>query len=128
MLRPTRSRWALLALPLLIGAVLLMHGLDAGSTESLTGSTTVREVSHGHTADAPAAHDDSHCSSCHLGHVMAACLAVLATCAALAALRRTGLGGRAGALTAIALVGGRGWVQPPRSRPPTWLVLAVMQR
>jgi hypothetical protein len=72
-------RWtALLILPLLVGALLAMHGLDARATAGPIDGATAAST-HPHDRDRPADHDDAHCTTCAAGHVMAACVAIVAT-------------------------------------------------
>jgi hypothetical protein len=129
--RPIGSRWALLALPLLVGALLLMHGLDTGSTESGTGPGTdpgtAPTAAHGHDGAAPDGHDDGHCASCDIAHLMAACVAVLATIATFIAAHR--LDARGTAIRRMRSAPRRRLDWPDQLRPPepAWVRLAVMR-
>lgn len=131
-------RWtALLLLPLLVGALLLMHGLDAGATTSgLHGAATAAPPAHDHAATtapalhlhdgAPAEHHDEGCAGCTVGHVMAACVAIVATVVGLHVARRRV---RAGVAMLIVSARGRiGAARPlPRPPDPAWVRLAVMR-
>jgi hypothetical protein len=115
-------RWAiLLATPLLIGAVLLMHGLDAAA--HLTSTTVSAGAEHGghHDGDEP-------CTDCPSGHhLVIACVAVAATIATLVRARL-----RPGRLLASAAVAS---AATPRDRiaavarppDPAWVRLSVMR-
>jgi hypothetical protein len=121
------SRWtALLILPLLAGALLLMHGLDAGA-----GANPLREVpasasTHAHGGETSTEHHDAGCDGCAAGHVMAACVAIVATVVGLRLARR-GMG-----IALVPLVDsavGRVAAARARVRPPdpAWIRLAVMR-
>jgi hypothetical protein len=131
---PTRRLRArmLLALPLLIGGLLLMHGLEAsvdggghaGHGEQLAGSGHDADAHHG----APASHHEgAHCSDCW-AHALSACLAVVV---ALVTVRRP-VGGWAGvALSSVCLPASTRALRerwelwhPPE---PAWVRLAVMR-
>ena len=119
------TRWGLLALPLLVGALLLMHGLDTGGAE--TGSGRAAPVAQGHDDTGADGHDDGHCPGCDVGHLLAACVAVLATVASVIATRRFHL--RSAVIRALksALRRTRPWrvlLRPPK---PAWVRLEVMQ-
>lgn len=120
-------RWtALLVLPLLAGALLLMHGLDAGpSTNGLPGASATAPA-HAHHGEQPAEHHDAGCDGCGVGHVMAACVAIVATVVGLRFARRA-MGARAATLVAAAMgrIGAaRELLRPPE---PAWVRLAVMR-
>lgn len=124
-----RRRWAaVLALPALAGALLVMHGLDVASAEvGVHGSAT-----------ASAAHSDGHtggdergparCDGCHVRHAVAACVAVLGT---LVTLRLAGrvVRVRASSLGRPTCPGRRQRVLREVLRPPepAWVRLAVMR-
>jgi len=117
-------RWAALAaLPLLVGAVLLMHGLDAHAGAPATSSTAVE-----HHHDSGAGHDRS-CDSCpgpH--HVLVVCLAVVAaigTCRATRHLTTV----RAAVPAARCLASRARFVLADMVRPPdpAWVRLSVMR-
>lgn len=126
MSRRRLPRWsALLVLPLLVGALLLMHGLDArpgpdGIDGARTPSTLLRE------GDRAGHHDDGHCGACAAGHVMATCLAIVATVASLRRARRP-VGGLASPRVPAVTAGSR--AAPPVLHPPeaAWIRLAVMR-
>ena len=132
---PTRRLRArtLLALPLLIGGLLLMHGLEAsvdggghaGHGEQLAGSGHDADAHHG----APASHHEgAHCSDCW-AHALAACLAVVV---ALVTVRRLAGGWSATAVSSVPLLlaATRGYRErwelwrPPE---PAWVRLSVMR-
>jgi hypothetical protein len=82
-------RWtSLLVLPMLVGALLLMHGLDAhaGDTNPVSASTAESVVEHPHDESTPAEH--GHCPDCLAGHVMAACVAIITAIGGLGLVRR----------------------------------------
>ncbi|MFP5256524.1 MAG: hypothetical protein ACLGI8_11835 [Acidimicrobiia bacterium] len=69
-MRPIRSlRWtALLVLPLLVGALLLMHGLDARAhVDRSPEPAPMAAVGHSDAAEPTAGHGAEHCSSCAAG-------------------------------------------------------------
>ena len=121
-------RWsALLALPLLVGAVLLMHGMEARASAPTAATTTaVAPHAHGDHA-APAGHDDGACDHC-ASHLMAACVAVLAAATALRA-RRGALRTARPLRSARALPSQARQVLGDVLRPPdpAWVRLAVMR-
>lgn len=127
--RPIGSRWALLALPLLVGALLLMHGLDTGSTEpgTGTGTGTAHTAAHGHDEAAPDSHDDGHCASCDVAHLMAACVAILATIATFIAAHRLYTRGTAIRRMTSAQRRRLDWRDLLRPPEPAWVRLAVMR-
>jgi hypothetical protein len=120
-------RWtALLVLPLLAGALLLMHGLDAGATTSGLNGAAVTVPTHSHHGEAPTEHRDAGCDGCAVGHVMAACVAIVVTVVGLRVARRA-----AGARVSTLLVSATGRTRAARQllRPPepVWVRLAVMR-
>jgi hypothetical protein len=129
--RPIGSRWAFLALPLLVGALLLMHGLDTGSTESGAGTGTstgtTHAAAHGHDGSAPDSHDDGHCASCDVAHLLAACVAVLATIATFVAAHRLYTRGTAIRRMTSAPRRRLHWRDVLRPPEPAWVRLAVMR-
>lgn len=114
-------RWAaLFAVPLLAGAVLVMHGASAD---------TAHAGAPAHEAHSAAAHhdDDADCTSCVVSHLLVACVAVIAMGTAVSAARRH-LSGR--------LRVGRTVVAPSLRRvrdvllrppEPAWVRLTVMR-
>lgn len=127
---PRRS--ALLALPLLVGTVLLMHGMEARPSAPAAASGSAAVVPHAHddrVAAGPhdaAAHHDGACDDC-ASHLMAACLAVLATVTALRASRN--LRRPAAALRTAAVAtwrARRALIELVRSPDPAWVRFAVM--
>lgn len=115
----------LLALPLLVGGLLAMHGLAGGS--SVMSSAVAHEASDvGHPGTADVRHEGD-CAHCHLGHVMVACVAVLAAVATIAKACRTREHAGLPARPPLTLGWARGWTQrahPPE--PPAWVRLQVM--
>lgn len=115
---------ALLILPLLAGALLLMHGPDAGATtNALHGAAA---PTHGHHAETPAEHHDAGCEGCTVGHVMAACVAIVATVVGLRLARRA-IGIRLSTLVFSAAGRIRAARQLLRPPDPAWVRLAVMR-
>lgn len=130
------SRWWawVLALALLIGAVLLMHGLAMVTGED-HGATATQAVSGTdvHAAGEPGAHleatsssEDGNCLECVVGHVMAACMAVLTVIAGVGLLRRRLFVGRMTVLAAVCDWTGT-LVESARSPDPPWVRLSVMR-
>jgi hypothetical protein len=120
-------RWtALLVLPLLAGALLLMHGLDAGATTDGLHEASAAAPTHSHQGTSPAEHHDPGCDDCAVGHVMAACVAIVATVVGLRVARRDA-GGRVS--TFVGSTTGRVGAARQLLRPPdpAWVRLAVMR-
>lgn len=129
-MRPIRPlRWAgLLAVALLVGALLLMHGLDARVHVDPGPEAHPVAAAAGHASEAEpsAGHDDEHCPTCAAGHVMVACVAILTAFAGLICLRR--VLGQAVATTAATTSGGVRVVHRVMRPPePAWVRLAVMR-
>lgn len=125
-------RWTgLLFLPLLIGALLLMHGLDAHASEVVPGASASLAASaapEAHHHDNPVPASDHHgCVDCLAGHLMAVCAAVITSIATIGLARRL-LAGRCLA-TSVAAVAGRARAVVELVRPPdpAWVRLAVMR-
>lgn len=120
-------RWTtLLVLPLLVGAFLLMHGVDAG-----VGTTNITEAAapapgHVEQNGQSANHGAEHCGGCAVGHVMAACVAIIATVVGVRLARR-----QLGTLLSTLVVPATGWAPARRVvlRPPepAWVRLTVMR-
>ncbi len=120
-------RWtALLVLPLLVGALLLMHGLDAGASTTGLHGVAAAAPTHGHHIETPAEHRDAGCEGCTFGHVMAACVAIVATVVGLRLARRA-TGTRLSTLVFSALGRIRAARQLLRPPDPAWVRLAVMR-
>jgi len=122
-------RWtSLLVLLLSAGALLFMHGLDAGvSTSPLHGAAVTAPASmHPHHGDATAEHRRMGCARCTAGHVMAACVAVVVTVMGVRAARRV-TAMRWSTLLVVAV--GRALAVRAQARPPdpVWIRLAVMR-
>jgi len=118
-------RWTvLLVLPLLAGALLLMHGLDAGATTDELHAASGAAPRLAHRGETPAEHHDTGCDSCVFGHVVAACVAVVATVVGLRVARRA-TGTRMSTLvSALGRIRAARRLRPP---DPTWVRLAVMR-
>ncbi|MGH9275071.1 MAG: hypothetical protein ACRDZU_10525 [Acidimicrobiales bacterium] len=120
-------RWtALLVLPLLVGALLLMHGLDAGATTSGPHGAVAVASDHSHQDEAPAEHHDAGCDGCAIGHVMAACVAIVATVVGLRIAWRVA-GPRLPTFVDTAIGSARAARQLLRPPDPVWVRLAVMR-
>lgn len=119
-------RWtALLVLPLLAGALLLMHGLDAGATTTGPHGASAVASDHSHHGETPAEHHDAGCEDCAV-HVMAACVAIVATVVGLRLARRAA-GTRLSTLVDRATGRIRAARQLLRPPEPAWVRLAVMR-
>jgi hypothetical protein len=120
-------RWtALLVLPLLVGALLLMHGLDARASAGGLPEASAATPAHAHHRAVPAEHDDEQCASCAVGHVTAACVAIVLAVIGLRLARR-GAGFLVPALldsVGVRLTAARELL---RSAEPAWVRLAVMR-
>ena len=120
-------RWtAALLVPLLAGALLLVHGLDAGATTSGSHGAVAGAPEHTHHGDTPSEHHDVDCDSCAVDHVMAACVAIVATVVRLRLARRA-VRVRVSTLVALAVGGIRAARQLLRPPEPAWVRLAVMR-
>ena len=125
--RLPRWTWSLILLTL-VGALLLMHGLDAqaGDTHHSGTSASVGAVEeHPHDVLTPA--DHGHCVDCLAGHVMAACVTIITAIGGLGLVRRHLVRGRAAALAAAVAGRVRGLVELPRPPDPAWVRLSVMR-
>ena len=135
---PTRlPRWTwLLVLPMLVGALLLMHGLDAGAGDhhSPAAATAAPAVdAHAHTE--PGVHldasasvpEDGHCLDCLAGHVMAACMAIITTIVGIGLARRRLGGGLITALAATLERAASGLVESQRPPESAWVRQSVMR-
>jgi len=120
-------RWtALLVLPLLAGALLLMHGLDAGANASGLDGASAAAPAHSHHGEAPGEHHGVGCDGCAVGHAMVACMAIVATILGLRLARRsTGTPVSTFVDTAMGRMrAARELLRPP---DPAWVRLAVMR-
>lgn len=126
MMSPLRlPRWtALLVLSLLAGALLLMHGLDAG------GHATAAVPAHVDAEGDRHDHGTSGCESCPgTHHLLAACMAVAATAATLRLARRTRCRFAVARRSFAMQVGRAGsrLVELARPPDPAWVRLSVMR-
>lgn len=123
-----RSRWTrLLVLAIVVGALLLMHGLDAhvGGPQPSEAAAAASVVAD-HPRDESTPGDHGHCVDCVAAHVMAACVAIITAIGGVALLRRL----LRGTLEApVAAVAGRvrGLVDMARPPDPAWVRLSVMR-
>ncbi len=123
-------RWTwVLVLPMLVGALLLMHGLDARAGESHASgpaaATAGAGAEHHHDRSAPSEHG-THCADCMAGHVMVACVAIITAVGVIRAARRLLAGGRP--VSAVAVVDRvRSLVELARPPDPPWVRLSVMR-
>lgn len=127
---PTRlPRWTwLLVLPMLVGALLLMHGLDAQAGDSHhSPASASASVVHEHPHDALSPADHGHCADCLAGHVMAVCVAVITAIGGFGLVRRL-LARASMAAPAVVMAGRvRGLVELARPPDPAWVRLSVMR-
>lgn len=129
MVMPMRlPRWTwLLVLPMLVGALLMMHGLNAHaggpSPSEVASSALVAE--HPHDETAPAEH--GHCLDCLAGHLMAACVAIIAAVGGVTLARR--LLARGALVSPVRAIAGRvrGLIELARPPDPAWVRLSVMR-
>jgi hypothetical protein len=127
---PTRlPRWTwLLVLPMLVGALLLMHGLDAHAGDSHSPEAVASEVAvgdHPHDESVPAEH--GHCAECLAGHVMAACVAIITAIGGVGLARRLLNRGHLVGPAMAAATRVRGLVELARPPDPAWVRLSVMR-
>jgi hypothetical protein len=121
-------RWTwMLVLPVVVGALLVMHGLDAPAGHTPHGGSPMSAgviEEHPHDESAPAGH--GHCVDCLVAHVMAACVAILTAIGGLGLVRRLLYGSVAAAVAATA---GRvrSLVELARPPDPAWVRLSVMR-
>lgn len=113
---------------MLVGALLLMHGLDAQAgdhhPETTSASAPVVDT-HPHDESTPAEH--GHCVDCLTGHVMAACVAIITAIGGLGLARRQLSRGSLVAPVAAAAGRVRGLVELARPPDPAWVRLSVMR-
>jgi hypothetical protein len=126
---PTRlPRWTwLVVLPMVVGALLLMHGLDAHASPAHPAGGSAGAAVDEHPHGQSAAGDEGHCSDCVAGHVMAACVAIISAIGGIG-LVRSRLTRRSPAATAAAVVVRvRGLAEQARPPDPPWVRLSVMR-
>lgn len=118
----------MLVLPLLAGALLLMHGLDAAASDAASHATAFGAAPPEHEHHAPASDEDHECDGCVAGHLMAACVGVVASMATVWLTRRA-IPSRRATAPLLAWPGlirtARELLRPP---DPAWMRLGVMQR
>ena len=127
---PTRlPRWTwLLVLPMLVGALLLMHGLDAQAGETHhSGTSASAGVVEEHPHDVLTPADHGPCVDCLAGHVMAACVAIITAIGGLGLGRRLLTPGSLAAPAAAVAGRVRGLVELARPPDPAWVRLSVMR-
>ena len=125
MWRPIGSRWVLLALPILVGGLLAMHGLAGGL--GAVGAAAIHEASEVAPDGTSDAHHEGDCAHCQLGHMMLACVAVLAAAATFAKAPTVQEHTAAVARRPVPPRWARLWTQrthPPEA--PAWVRLEVM--
>jgi uncharacterized protein DUF6153 len=121
-------RMAILLAPLVLAGLILMHGVDAGAVESVTGGAD-RMTTAAHPPEIGGMSSDDHgCDGCHVaGHVTVVCVAALAS-VALWRFVRALLGNTDTDPSMDGRTGGAGPPSPvPRWRP-AWLELSVILR
>jgi hypothetical protein len=121
-------RWTwMLVLPVLVGALLLMHGLDAQAGNTHHSGTPVSAgvvEEHPHDESTPAEH--GHCVDCLVANVMAACVAIITAVGGLTLFRRL-LRGSVAAPVAATAGRVRSLVELARPPDPAWVRLSVMR-
>lgn len=120
-------RWTtLMVLPLLVGAFLLMHGLDARASTNGVAEAAAAAPGHVEQDGQSENHGAEHCGGCAVGHVMAACVAIIATVVGVRLARRP-----LRTLITTLVVAATQWARATREvlRPPepAWVRLAVMR-
>jgi hypothetical protein len=122
-------RWTwLLVLPMLVGALLLMHGLvaQAGDTHH-SGAPVSAGIVEEHPRDLLTPADHGHCADCLAGHVMAACVAIITAIGGLGLGRRLLTRGRRPVPSAAVIGRVRGLAELARPPDPAWVRLSVMR-
>jgi hypothetical protein len=125
--RLPRWTWSLVLLTL-VGALLLMHGVDAQAGDSRAEGTSVPSAGveeHPHDESTPA--DHGHCVDCLAGHVMAACVAIIAAVGGIGLVRRIMTRGSLAASATAVADRVRGLVELARPPDPAWVRLSVMR-
>ena len=118
----------MLVLPMLVGALLLMHGLDAHAGESRhSGTSASAGIVDEHPRDESTPGDHGHCVDCLAGHVMAVCVAIITAIGGLGMVRRLLTRGNLAATAAAVADRVRGLVEPARPPDPAWVRLSVMR-
>lgn len=119
----------MLVLPLLVGALLLTHGLDAhaNATHPVAAASAASVVSVHPHGDGLMPVDHGHSGDCLAGHLMAACGLVITAIGGVALVRRL-LVRPAVPIPARAVAAGvRGLVELARPPDPAWVRLSVMR-
>jgi hypothetical protein len=127
---PTRlPRWTwVLVLPMLVGALLLMHGLDAQAGDHHAAATSASaSVVDAHPHDESTTAEHGHCVDCLAGDVVAACVAIITTVGGLGLVGRVLTRGTLTAPTAAVTDRVRSLVELARPPDPAWVRLAVMR-
>lgn len=122
-------RWTwLILLPMLVGALLLMHGLDGQASDSHRSEAAASSsVVPGHSHDESPPGNHGHCVDCLAGHVIAACVAIFAAIGGLGLVRRFPTSGSPAAPARAVAGRVRGLVELARPPDPVWLRLSVMR-
>lgn len=122
-------RWTwLLVLPMLVGALLLMHGLEAqaGDSHHSAASAPARAAdAHAYSESVPG--DHGHCLECMVGHAMAACAAIISALGGVGLVRRLLARGDLAVPVAVVAARVRGLVGLARPPDPVWVRLSVMR-
>jgi hypothetical protein len=121
-------RWiTVLLLPLLVGGLLLMHGLAASGGGDHHGGVAAELHAAGVSAEHHDVHDHAHCPECIAGHLVAACVAVVAVVVSLRVACRVLILVRAGAVDRPSETASIGVVRIWRPPDPAWVRLSVMR-
>ena len=125
--RLPRWTWSLVLLTL-VGALLLMHGLDAQAGDShAAGTFASASVVEEHLHDESTPADHGHCVDCLAGHVMAACVAIITAMGGVGLVRRIMTRGSLAAPATAVADRVRGLVELARPPDPAWVRLSVMR-
>lgn len=111
---------------MLVGTLVLMHGLAAHAGNDHAPAPTATAAAHGGHDNAPADHDS--CADClDVGNVMAACMAIVAAVAGVRLARRALARGDGIPLLAVTVDRVQRLVESTREPDPAWVRLAVMR-
>lgn len=130
--RSRASRIGALLASLLVGAVLLMHGLDAGAHDPIGSMSGPEHATHGaHSAHDPlGARPNGDCAECGDAHrAVTVCVAVAATALGVRAAHRLVSAGRIHAVRVAGNLasGAERLSEVASPRDPAWVRLAVMR-